>query len=414
LRMAEAPADKKYIDMLQSFDPYKALISNVKIAYRPTDKLSTEVQLFYSFRNPTFNDEAKATSSNEKDYETGVNFMQSVALSKSNTLRFGGLYNRWIAPNGKRFYIGKRCDTETLSGVIVDEQQIGHFTFDAGIRWTKAYLNEYAAFNIEGEGTLFKNVTPIKDSWEPGIFQSSLGATWRTNHHLSFYLNAAAGQIQPRRGSVNENLKELKNESRLKIDLSAVKKFGESGKMTLTGFWVLQENAIALSGTTYKDPVSGMVRELYVNRGQNQRGLEYELVSPRLFNLISPFLNFTWMKSEMKKDGSMVRNRENPIFISSGGIYLNQKGMDLNILGKYVSPFENQRFASVSAGPQPLGDYVNIDINGGYSFKSKIPVRCYFKVQNVTDKRFSTVIGYPDFGRMIYLGMNLNIRNLHF
>ncbi len=408
LRVAEPPADKKYLDMLQSFDPYKALISNIKISYRPTDKLSSELQLFYSFRNPTFNDEVKATASNEKDYETGINFMQSVVISKSNTLRFGGLYNRWIAPNGKRFYTGKRCDTETFSGVIVDEQQIGHFTFDAGIRWTKTLLNEYAAFNIEGEGGLFKNVTPITDSWEPGILQSSLGATWRTNNKLSFYFNAAAGQIQPRRGALNENMQELKNEARLKIDVSTVKKFGESGKMTLTAFGVLQENAIALSGTTYKDPVSGMIRELYVNRGQNQRGLEYEIVSPKLFNLINPFFNFTLMKSEMKKDGTMVRNWENPEFISSGGIYLDKKGVDLNILFKQVSLFKNQRFASVSAGLQPLGDFVGIDVTGGYTFKSKIPVRCYFKVLNVNDKRFSTVVGYPDFGRMVYFGVNLN------
>jgi outer membrane cobalamin receptor len=193
------------------------------------------------------------------------------------------------------------------------------------------------------------------------------------------------------------------------MDLSAVKKFGESGRMSLTAFSVLQENAIALSGTTWKDPVSGMIRELYVNRGQYQQGLEYEIVSPLLFNLINPFLNFTWMKSEMKKEGSMVRNMENPVFIQSAGIYLNKKGLDFNIFSKYVSPFENQRFASVAAGPQPLGDYVQIDLTGGYTFRSKIAVRCYFKIRNMTDKRFSTVIGYPDFGRMVYLGLTLKI-----
>ena len=410
LRIAEAPADKKYIDLLQSFDPYKALISNIKIAYRPTDKLSSEIQLFYSYRNPTFNDEAKGTTSNERDYEAGVNFMQSVMLSQSNTLRFGGLYNRWIAPEGKRFYLGKRCDTETFSGVIVDEHQLGHFTFDAGIRWTKAYLNDYAAFNIEGEGGQFKNVTPITDTWEPGIFQSNLGITWRPGNKLSFYFNAAAGEIKPRRGALNEDLEELKNETRIKIDISAIRKIGLTGKMSVTAFGILQEDAIALSGKTNKDLVTGIIRELYVNRGQNQAGIEYELVTPRLFNLVNPFVNFTLMKSEMKKDGSMIRNLENPVFISSAGLYLDKKGIDLNILCKYVSRFENQRFASVTAGPQPLGDFVSVDMTGGYSFRGKIPVRCYFKVKNLTDKRYFTVIGYPDFGRMIYLGMSLSLK----
>jgi outer membrane cobalamin receptor len=412
LRLAEPPADQRYINTVQSFDPYRALISNVKVAYRPSKSLSTEVQLFYSYRNPTFNDEVKNTSSNERDYEAGLNIMQSVSLSKSNTLRFGGLYNRWIAPEGKRFYIGKRCDTETYSGVIVDEQQIGHVTLDGGIRWTRAYLNEYAAFNIEGEGGLFKNVTPIVDSWEPAIMQGNMGATWRYNNDLSFYFNAAAGQINPRRGALNEDMDELKNETRVKLDFGTALKFARSGKMSLTAFRVMQKDAIALSGTTYTDTITGMVRELYLNRGQDQTGIEFEISSPPVFGMINSFLNFTLMRSELEKEGETITNRENPVFITAGGVYFKKKRTDLNIMCKYVSRFENERFASAAAGPQPLGDYLNIDVTGGYSFNTRIPVRLYFKIRNLTGKKYSTVIGYPDYGRMIYLGMNLNFRHI--
>ena len=412
LRLAEPPADQRYINTIQNFDPYRALISNIKVAYRPVKNLSTELQLFYSYRNPTFNDEVKGTSSNERDYEAGINIMQSISLSKSNTLRFGGLYNHWIAPEGKRFYIGKRCDTETYSGVIVDEQQIGHVTIDGGIRLTRAYLNDYAAFNIEGEGGLFRNVTPIRDSWEPAILQGTLGATWRYNNYFSVYYSLAAGQINPRRGALNEDLDELKNETRLKLDLGAAMKFGESGKMTLTAFRVLQKNAIALSGTTYTDTNTGMVRELYLNRGQDQKGLEFEILSPHMFDMLNSFLNFTLMRSVLEKNGETLTNKENPILIAGGGIYLKKKELDLNILCKYVSPFENERFASVSAGPQPLGDFLNIDLTTGFSFKAKIPLRLYLKVRNLADTKYSTVIGYPDFGRLIYIGINLNVNHI--
>jgi outer membrane receptor protein involved in Fe transport len=81
----------------------------------------------------------------------------------------------------------------------------------------------------------------------------------------------------------------------------------------------------------------------------------------------------------------------------------------LNIFCKYVSPFENSRFAPRTAGPQPLGDFFVIDCNGGYTFGGKIPFRLYFRVRNLTDKKYSTVVGYPDFGRMLYLGMRLNL-----
>lgn len=410
LRKAEPPADKRFQDMLQSFDPYQALISNVKFAYRPNERLSTELQLFFTYRNPDFNDEVKETTANERDYEAGLNFMQSVSLSDNNTLRFGGLYNRWIAPEGKRFYMGKRCDTETFSGVIVDEHLIGRVLIDAGIRFTKTYLNEYAAFNIEGEGGAFRNVRPIADEWEPGILQGTLGATWRYSRQLSFYVNAAAGQIQPRRGALNDELSELSNESRLKTDIGVIRKIGDMGKITLTGFWVRQKNGIALSGKTHTDTSTGIVRELYVNRDQDQKGIEFELISPVLWSHFSPFVNFTFMKGTMNEEGTTVTNKENPFFISSAGISFSNNGLDINLMGKYVSPFENERFASPTAGPQPLGDFLTLDVTGGYAFETRLPFRLYFKIQNLTDQKYSTVIGYPDFGRMVWLGMNLNLR----
>ena len=410
LRIAELPADKRYRDMIQNFDPYKSLLSNLKMVYRPGEKFSSELQLFYSYRNPTFNDEVKLTSSSEKDAEWGLNFMQSVSITKLNVLRFGGLYNHWVAPNGKRFYTGKRCDTETFSGVLVDEQRIGAATLDAGFRWTKTYLNDYGAFNIEGDGAQFKNVTPIQDQWEPAIIQGSLGASYRINNDLSLYLNSAAGQIKPRQGSLNTDLSEPLNETRYKIDAGAVRKIGTSGKISLTAFGVVQKNAIALSGDTYLDKLTNIRRELYLNRDQRQAGLEFELVSPKMFNLLEPFLNFTIMKSLMNEAGSMVTNKENPVCIASGGVYLNKNSFDFNLLCKYVSPFENDRFASVADGSQPLGDFVTVDLSGGYTTKGKVPVRVYLKTQNLTDKKYSTVIGYPDFGRMIFAGVQIKLR----
>jgi iron complex outermembrane receptor protein len=410
LRIAELPADKKYRDMIQNFDPYKSLLSNLKIVYRPGEKFSSELQLFYSSRNPTFNDEVKITSSSEKDAEWGLNFIQSVSITRLNILRFGGLYNRWVAPNGKRFYTGKRCDTETFSGVLVDEQRIGPVTLDAGIRWTKTYLNDYGAFNIEGDGAQFKNVTSVQDQWEPAIIQGSLGGSYRISNLLSLYLNSAAGQIKPRQGSLTTKLLEPLNETRYKIDVGAVRKFGSSGKISLTAFGVIQKNAIALSGDTYLDKLTNIRRELYLNRDQNQVGVEFEIFAPKLFNLLSPFFNSMVMKSSVKEAGTMVTNKENPVCIASGGVYLDKKSFDLNLLCKYVSAFENDRFAAIADGPQPLGDFLTVDFSVGYTTKGNVPVRVYFKMRNLTDNKYSTVIGYPDFGRMIFAGVQIKLR----
>jgi outer membrane receptor protein involved in Fe transport len=409
LTIAEPPADTRYINMIQNFNPYRSILSNVKAIYRPRKNLSSEIQLFYSYRNPQYNDEVAETSTNEKDIEWGLNFMQSISFSSSNTLRVGGLYDHWLAPNGKRFYLGKICNTETLSGVIVDEQRFGLVTVDAGFRWTKTYLIDYAAFNIDGEGSAFKNVTPIHDLWEPATIQGSLGISYHTGNTFSVNFNSAIGQVRPREGSLDINLEVPENETRLKFDLGAVKRFGNSGKLILTTFGVIQKNAIILSGTTYTDVEANVIRELYDNRDQNQTGLELELVSPRLFNLLEPFFNFTYINYRMMSEGKMMKNNEDPAIISSGGIYLNKKNVDFNLFFKYVSPFESIRFAPKTAGPQPLGDFFTIDCNGGYTLKGKVPVRFYFRMHNLTDKRYSTVVGYPYFGRTIYLGMRLNL-----
>ncbi len=406
MAIAQAPADKRYQDMIQSFDPYKAVLSNVKLAYRPGTNFSSELQVFFSHRDPTFKDEAKGTSSNEKDYEWGANYIQSVSLSESNILRFGGLYSRWVAPDGKRFYMGKRCDTETYSAVITDVQQFGDLTLDAGFRLTRTYLKDYGAFNIEGDGALFRNVTPVSDEWEPAIIQASFGATYDLSDSFSVFFNSAAGQLKPRRGTLTDDMTEPLDEARIKLDLGITRNLG-TGKISLTAFSVLQKNAIALSGATYIDTTTNIRRELYLNRDQKQFGLEFEITSPVLFGFMKPFYNFTLMRSWMDDSGSMVINKENPVFITGGGIYMVKKKFDLNILYKYVSPFENERFASPAAGPQPLGDYFTADVNGGYTTAGKVPVRFYLRLKNLTDERYTTVIGYPDFGRMLYAGVQV-------
>ncbi len=409
LRIAELPADKRYRDMIQNFDPLTSVLTNVKTIFRPSARLSSELQLFYSYRNPTFNDEVKLTSSNETDSEYGLNFIQSVAVSQLNILRFGGLYNHWVAPNGKRFYTGKRCDTETFSGVLVDEQRIGRLTLDGGFRWTRTYMNDYGAFNIEGDGAQFKNVTPVKDQWEPAMLQASLGASYKANNLLSAYFNAAAGKVKPKQGALDVNLTEPLNETRYKLDLGIVRNFSASGRISLTAFGVIQKNAITLSGTTFIDTATNITRELYVNRNQNQSGIEFELIAPELFSFIHPFVNFTMMKSLMDDAGKMVINKENPAYISAGGLYMDKKSFDLNILAKYVSRFENERFAAVADGPQPLGDFLTIDVSAGYTLKGKIPVRFYLRSRNLTNEKYSTVIGYPDFGRSVYAGIQVKL-----
>lgn len=411
LTLATPPADLRFQKTLWSFDPYRATLTNIKAFYRPSQRASTELLLYYTEREPTHEIEDDQTHEitriSERDYEWGVNLIQSLALSKNNVLRFGGLYNHWIAPNGKRFYVGRRCDLETFSAVIVDEHRFDQLGFDAGLRWAKTYIDEYGAFNIQGTPKDLKNVTSVKDEWEPSIFQASIGAVYDFPRIFSLHLNLAYGEIHPRRGTLVQNLKEPKNERRLKLDLGIRALWEELGQFSVVGFLTHQKNAIVLSGQTQE--MQGRIMELYLNRDQDQFGIEFESRLARLFNTAEAFFNMTAMVSRAEINEKMQRNQELPKVIGNVGIYAQRGGFDISIFGKYVSIYESIRFVADTkenpAKPQPLGDFFALDMTAGWYLGESYHTRIYFEIKNVTDKAYSTVVGYPDFGRRFNFGI---------
>jgi outer membrane receptor protein involved in Fe transport len=409
LRLAVPPAAQRYINMVQSYEKIRTTIVNAKLSYRPVSWTSSELQLLYSGKTPVFLNEVNGVRTDEGDFNWGLNFIQALSFSHSNIMRFGGLYNHWLAPNGKRFYTGRRCDTETLSFVVTDEQELGPVTLDAGFRWSRTYMNEYGAFNIEGSGGKFTNVDPIIDEWQSPVIQGSLGMVYDLSTSMSLHLNAAIGQVKPREGSLDTAMNIPANEFRIKLDLGWMKRWERGGHLVLTSFLVKQDNALEYSGTTLEHPVTGSTMELYLNRDQDQFGLEMDARTFRMLNLFSAFYNLTWMSSGIYEDGDRIRNREHPAWISNAGIYLERAGFDLNLFGKYVSAFENDRFADPAEGPQPLGDFFSMDMTGGYTIKRGISTRIYFNITNLTNCKYSTVVGYPDFGRRFRAGVRFVI-----
>jgi len=411
LALAEEPAGKRFREEISSFDQIRSTMFNLKINYKPNDKASTEVQIYYTDRKPIFKREDINTKeivvTSEKDHEWGFNLIQALNLSQRNTLRFGGLYNHWIAPNGKRFYAGRRCNLETISGVLADEHNFGSITLDAAIRWSRTYMNEYGAFNINGSGKLFSNVEPVINEWQPGNLQFALGLTWNLSTNWSVFYHSATGKIKPREGSLDENLNEPLNETRTKFDLGIQSSWKEAGKISLTGFYVNQKNAIVYSGGTYEQ--NGIILELYKNMDEDHFGLEAEAISPTLLNLFSAFFNFTAMRSRVEENGQMEKNTLFPEIITNGGILFRKSGIDFNLYGKYVSKYENSRFVQQIKGEPPifapLGDFFTMDMSAGFTFGSTVSTRIYLKTQNLTNKKYSTVPGYPDFGRRFYLGI---------
>jgi outer membrane receptor protein involved in Fe transport len=410
LALAEPPANNTLQTTVSRYDPYKSTLVNLKAFYHPNQKSSSELLLYYTKRDPLYVTESDPSpiSTSERDHEYGFNFTQAISPFTNNTLRFGGLYNHWVAPNGKRFYVGRRSDLETFSAVIVDEHRLGNLNLDGGLRWSKTHINEYGAFNINGVSGSFKKADPIVNAWEPAIVNASLGAVYHFVNPYSIHLNLSAGQIKPREGSLSDTFEKPKNETRFKMDLGFQTMIENIGKISFSGFYIARKNAIVLSDTVHI--ADGRILEYYLNRDQDQMGLEIEARSPLWFNRLECFINMLSSYSRFEVDGENKKNTQYPGFIASAGLYYDYANIDVNLFAKYVSSYENTRFAARISGqppqPQPLGDYFIINMTLGKSFGEKFKTRLFLEMQNLTDKGYSTVVGYPDYGRRLILGLS--------
>jgi outer membrane receptor protein involved in Fe transport len=404
LVQAEPPAAKQYRTALQRFDPVQEESGSIKVFFRPNDRASSQFTVGYSNRHNTYIAETDSTHQTARDFdhEWNLNFVQALALSRNNVVRIGANYNHWVAPYGKRFYSGRRSDLETYSAAVVDEHSFGRLVLDGGLRYQRTYINEYGAFNIDGTANMFNKVAPVLDQWEPAQLSGSLGATFPLTRTISLRGNFLTGAVEPRRGTLTVDLEEPETEHKTMVDAGLYLARDRIGEFSLVGFLIKQENAIALSETT--KTLNGRIMELYVNRDQDSKGVEFEYKSRPFFEDINLFFNVTAMNSRARLQESMSRDPEIPQVIVGSGLLGKRQAFDYNIFWKFISAYQSARFAD-PAVLQPLGNFHSINANVGYSLGKKERIRIYLEVTNLTDSEFSTVVGYPDYGRRFQMGI---------
>ncbi len=406
LAQAVPPAGARFRNAVQTYDPFRAALVTSSLHYHPDNRTSALVQMSYADRRHTFTDAEPdpPTTAQEEDREITLNVLGARALSAHNTLRLGVLYNNWVAPNGKRFYVGRRCALETYSAIIVNEHRWGAWVGDAGVRFSKTRIDEYGGFNIEGSGAGFGNVEPIMDTWEPGVWSGTLGAAYYLSQTLSFHMNVGSGLVRPRSGTLDTAGEVPADEWRTQLDLGLMAQHSRWGQAQATVFWLDQRDAIGLSGDSRE--LEGRVLELYVNRDQDQLGLELEARSVPLVGAVTAYANFTAMRSRARSDGSMKRNAEKPRYVGAAGLSGSHTDADLNLFAKYISGYRNSRFVGT---PVDLGGFVSLTLTGGYRLAAH-GIRLFWEAENMLDGDLITVPGYPDYGRRLALGLRWELR----
>jgi len=409
LVQANDPARGRFQTAVETFDPIQTSVLTFKTLYKPKEWATTQFTLGYSNRKNTFIVETDQGPQATPDYDSewNLNLIQSLALSDDNVLRIGANYNNWIAPYGKRFYVGRRTHLETVSFSTVDEHSFGCLVLDGGFRYQRTYINEYGAFNIDGSGGAFQNVDPIRDTWDSPQLSGSLGATYFLTNRVALRGNFLTGAIEPRTGTLVEIEEDVfetpKTEHRTMVDAGIQANKDEIGEFSVVGFYVRQSDAIVLSGDTVEDELTGSFIELYKNQDQGTKGIEFEYKSRPLFEKINFQFNLTVMNPRARNDtGSMERDIEKPRVIIGSGILGKQWKLDYNFFWKYVSGYESNRFASEF---HPLGNFHTFNLTLGHPLGKYENTRVYLELTNLTDNRYSTVVGYPDYGRSLRIGI---------
>jgi hypothetical protein len=397
LKLAEPPATTSLQTRKDSFDPMYSYVTVAKLRHDPGDGSSTEILGNYGGRRF----DGHRTGSDdwlEEDYEYGVSFIHSQELTEENTLRYGALFDRWVSPTGKRFYAGRPGDIRTYSGVIVDEQDFGRLDASLGYRWTQEHIQEFGGLNVEG--TLVKNAEPIKDDWGDPLHGVDLGASYELTQSVSLFGNAAWGQLAGQPGMLTTDGDRPSTEDRYKLDLGVRKQFDGFGLASLTGFFVRQQNAALLTGTT----VTVGTEEIAVFQEEDRKnyGVELEVQTNRFANGLQFFGNVTAMKTKRTDSGEWRTDHEIPDVVVGGGASYLIKKFEFLVFAKHLSSYENERFLPTGSPPAPLGDFV--DLGAQVTYRHDENTEFYVRGENVTDDEYSTVPGYPVDGALFYAG----------
>jgi outer membrane receptor protein involved in Fe transport len=407
LVQAELPAAKQYRIALESYDPVKTTVFSINAFYRPVSWASTQFTAGYRNGHNSFVTDTTPPRKVTPDYDSewNLNLTQSLAVSSRNVVRVGANYNHWISPYGKRFFAGRRSELETHSVSLLDEHSFGKLVLDGGVRYQRTYIDEYGAFNIEGTATGFSKVAAIKDVWGHPEFSGSAGATYFATKGFSLRGSFLAGMVEPRTGAVKlagTAYTEPATEHRIMADVGFSLARDSIGEFSLTAFDLRQQDAVVLSGASAT--VNGVVTELYDNRDQDTKGIEFSFRSQPVLEGHSLFLNLTGMRPQVRQQQSMTRDPQKPRVILGAGILGKRRGFDYNFFWKFVSAYQSSRFAD-PAELQPLGHFHTLNLTIGRSLSRGERTRVYLEMINITGNHYSTVVGYPDYGRRLMMGV---------
>lgn len=416
LRLIQDPGQKSLQNRRnEEFSPFTSYGGILRALVKHDDRASTEFDAGYVQRDEDYHYRTKdptkpEVQSDEQDWEYNAGVLHARRIGDANTVRLGAQYNHWVCPDGKRYYVGNRMDVETVSVVVMDEQQWDRLTLDGGLRVTRSYYRDYTDSAIDilggtgaasGSGSTLSG-RAVVDEWADPALTGTFGAKYRITRPAALYAHVAVGSVDAPPGAVSETADSLDREARVILDGGVSIDSPSMGSVKAGVFATFREDAILLTATDVTQ--GGDTFNSYANRDVRQYGLEIELRSARILETFTLFGNATVMDSEQFTDGDWSSYREIPDFIGVAGVNSLIGRLDVNLYGKYVSGYENKRFAEDKMY-HDLGDFLDLNLTAGVTLGRDRATRVFASLENLLDDEYSTVVGFPDYGFQAFAGV---------
>jgi len=388
----------------EEYDPFEQWFVGARALYQQSESSSTEVSAFFSERTGEYYSpyaRADQQRGTDRDYEYTLSVMQALGLTDRNTLRIGGLYNRWKTAKGSHFWWNAPSDLHTFSAVLADEHRFERLLLDGAVRCTQTYNEERSGRGFTVAGAI-RQQSGMKKEWSDALLSAALGAKYELNATTSLYAHAALAMAEPEPGHETLDGHALANELRVMGDAGVMFVNEEGGMVKLGAFCVFREDATVFDE---ERRIAGQWVAYYENSDVEQFGLELEARSAPIGRVSTIRLNATAMESRQDREsGGESDYVQIPDYMVNGGVYSEWAGFDWNVFARYVSGYENERF-NANGDSQDLGDYVDLNVTFGYTFGRDESTRVYASIKNVIDDRYSTVDGWKDYGRQYAVGL---------
>ncbi len=387
----------------EKYDPFEQYLFGFRASYRDGADVSTELSAVYSGRTGEYHAPSAPPHrrrGTDRDYDYNVNAIQTFRLNPANKLRIGVNYNRWKTPTGSHFFWEAPSDVHSFAGLVIQELHRDRLVVDWGVRYRRDYyrIRSNRGFTVGGP---IRGADVVEREWGGPQISGSAGAVYELTENIGVFAHAGAGRSEPEPDRVTFDGSSLRNETRWTGDAGIEFKGTGLGFVKLGAFLVYREDAVLFDREVGPPPFAAY----YENRDVAQYGLELEIRSAVLAGIATVYWNATMMDSRQRRPGSGWRTMtEVPNIIVTGGVYADYRAWDVNLFGRAVDNYQNNRF-NADDRMMELGGYQDINLTVGYAIGAAKTIRLYATARNILDQKYSTVDGWRHFGTEYAVGI---------